>query len=235
MFKRKIIIIAVSALAAAPWCLRAQRQRRICRKPYPPTRRWRRHLCLGRVPWWPRWGANLVGTSRDSGKRPHACLHSPRPRNRRLHSECQRAFDWAVTKPQKNLAPKGGGTQTDDVFGSIAIPFKKLGALKKAAPTFAEIAKGTALKCGGVTASIRMPLCSGQPSAAACRRCATSSTLVNPRDQPTDQVSQGCRQSRPARQWSLLPRRSPPVMATVRIMALLKMAVLEARHLASGQ
>lgn len=36
----------------------------------------------------------------------------------------------------------------EDVFGSIAIPFKKLGALKKAAPTFAEIAKGSVLRCG---------------------------------------------------------------------------------------
>jgi predicted transglutaminase-like cysteine proteinase len=36
----------------------------------------------------------------------------------------------------------------EDVFGSVAIPFKKLGALKKAAPTFAEIAKGSVLRCG---------------------------------------------------------------------------------------
>lgn len=42
-----------------------------------------------------------------------------------------------------------GRTKAEDVFGSVAIPFKKLGALKKAAPTFSEIAKGTALKCAG--------------------------------------------------------------------------------------
>jgi predicted transglutaminase-like cysteine proteinase len=37
----------------------------------------------------------------------------------------------------------------EDVFGSVAIPFKKLGALKKAAPVFAEIAEGAALRCAG--------------------------------------------------------------------------------------
>ncbi|WP_054159626.1 transglutaminase-like cysteine peptidase [Rhizobium sp. AAP43] len=42
-------------------------------------------------------------------------------------------------------------TQADGVFGSVAIPFKKLGALKKAASTFGEIAKGTALNCKGRT------------------------------------------------------------------------------------
>jgi len=45
--------------------------------------------------------------------------------------------------------PKSSPTQADDVFGSIAIPFKKLGALKKAEPTFSEIAEGRALDCGG--------------------------------------------------------------------------------------
>jgi predicted transglutaminase-like cysteine proteinase len=55
-----------------------------------------------------------------------------------------------VAPAPKSAPPKRTGTAADDVFGSIAIPFKKLGALKKAAPTFAEIAKGTALRCGGV-------------------------------------------------------------------------------------
>ncbi|MDH4440560.1 MAG: transglutaminase-like cysteine peptidase [Rhizobium sp.] len=53
----------------------------------------------------------------------------------------------AVSVPRSPNAlpkPKQG---SEDVFGSVAIPFKKLGALKKAAPTFAEIAKGTALRC----------------------------------------------------------------------------------------
>lgn len=55
----------------------------------------------------------------------------------------------SVAPAPKQSPSKRTATQPDDVFGSIAIPFKKLGALKKAAPTFAEIAKGTALDCGG--------------------------------------------------------------------------------------
>lgn len=55
----------------------------------------------------------------------------------------------AVAPGPKPSPSKRKATQADDVFGSIAIPFKKLGALKKAAPTFAEIAKGSALDCGG--------------------------------------------------------------------------------------
>lgn len=55
----------------------------------------------------------------------------------------------AVAATPQAALPNRKATQTDDVFGSIAIPFKKLAALKKAAPTFAEIAKGTALQCGG--------------------------------------------------------------------------------------
>lgn len=54
-----------------------------------------------------------------------------------------------VAKAAKDVAPNRRKTPTNDVFDSVAIPFKKLGALKKAAPTFAEIAKGTALQCGG--------------------------------------------------------------------------------------
>jgi predicted transglutaminase-like cysteine proteinase len=55
----------------------------------------------------------------------------------------------AVIPAPKPSHSKRTATQPDDVFGSIAIPFKKLSALKKAAPTFAEIAKGSALDCGG--------------------------------------------------------------------------------------
>lgn len=55
----------------------------------------------------------------------------------------------AVSPGLKKSPSKQAPSQADDVFGSVAIPFKKLGALKKAAPTFAEIAKGTALECGG--------------------------------------------------------------------------------------
>ena len=54
----------------------------------------------------------------------------------------------AVASTAKSGPASRPGIQSD-VFGSVAIPFKKLGALKKAAPTFAEISKGTALRCGG--------------------------------------------------------------------------------------
>lgn len=40
-----------------------------------------------------------------------------------------------------------GSANKDDVFGSVAIPFKRLGALSKARPTFHEISEGTALQC----------------------------------------------------------------------------------------
>ncbi|RKE79167.1 transglutaminase-like cysteine peptidase [Rhizobium sp. AG855] len=55
----------------------------------------------------------------------------------------------AVTMPRSKEPLVKPRQITEDVFGSVAIPFKKLGALKKAAPTFAEIAKGTVLTCGG--------------------------------------------------------------------------------------
>ena len=61
-----------------------------------------------------------------------------------------RTLSTSAVPAPKPATPQHSRGQTDDVFGSIAIPFKKLGALKKAAPTFSEIAKGTALKCGGV-------------------------------------------------------------------------------------
>lgn len=54
----------------------------------------------------------------------------------------------AIAATPKTPTPSRVTRPDDDVFGSVAIPFKKLGALKKAAPTFAEIAKGTALNCG---------------------------------------------------------------------------------------
>ncbi|QLF71655.1 transglutaminase-like cysteine peptidase (plasmid) [Peteryoungia desertarenae] len=51
------------------------------------------------------------------------------------------------------VSAKGKVSEThpasSDVFGSVAIPFKRLGALKKAAPTFAEIQSGRALDCRG--------------------------------------------------------------------------------------
>lgn len=57
----------------------------------------------------------------------------------------------AIAATPKTPSPSRVTRPDDDVFGSVAIPFKKLGALKKAAPTFAEIAKGTALTCGNTT------------------------------------------------------------------------------------
>jgi predicted transglutaminase-like cysteine proteinase len=58
-------------------------------------------------------------------------------------------FSTGAVSVKPKAPAAGSSATTDDVFNSIAIPFKKLGALKKAAPTFAEIAKGTALRCGG--------------------------------------------------------------------------------------
>jgi predicted transglutaminase-like cysteine proteinase len=57
----------------------------------------------------------------------------------------------AIAATPQTPSPSRVTRPDDDVFGSVAIPFKKLGALKKAAPTFAEIAKGTALNCGKTT------------------------------------------------------------------------------------
>lgn len=48
----------------------------------------------------------------------------------------------------KKTAPAQARRQTGgDVFNSVAIPFRKLGALKKAAETFHEIKSGSALEC----------------------------------------------------------------------------------------
>ncbi|MFD1747424.1 transglutaminase-like cysteine peptidase [Rhizobium helianthi] len=47
-----------------------------------------------------------------------------------------------------SIAPAGAPTGREDVFGSVAIPFKKLSALAKAKPTFDAIAEGSALQCG---------------------------------------------------------------------------------------
>ncbi len=55
----------------------------------------------------------------------------------------------AVSMPRNVDTPSRPRQSAEDVFGSVAIPFKKLGALKKAAPVFAEIAKGAALSCRG--------------------------------------------------------------------------------------
>ena len=55
----------------------------------------------------------------------------------------------AVAVPRTRDALIKPRQTAEDVFGSVAIPFKKLGALKKAAPTFSEIANGSALRCSG--------------------------------------------------------------------------------------
>lgn len=49
-----------------------------------------------------------------------------------------------ANRPESRPAPSN---QDDSVFGSVAIPFKKLGAVAKARPTFEAIASGTALAC----------------------------------------------------------------------------------------
>lgn len=53
-----------------------------------------------------------------------------------------------VTIPRSRQPLVAPRQTAEDVFHSVAIPFKKLGALKKAAPTFAEIAEGSVLDCG---------------------------------------------------------------------------------------
>lgn len=48
---------------------------------------------------------------------------------------------------KKNALAQARRKAAGDVFNSVAIPFKKLGALRKAAETFREIKTGTALQC----------------------------------------------------------------------------------------
>ena len=52
-----------------------------------------------------------------------------------------------VSAKGKNAKAAETHPASSDVFGSVAIPFKRLGALKKAAPTFAEIQSGRTLHC----------------------------------------------------------------------------------------
>lgn len=151
MFKKKNNIIAVSALAAATMVPSGATATPLMPQTLSSYSTVAQTLVLGMSPVVASLGANLVGNFERQWQEAARLLAQPAPTETvAFIPNAKELSTGAVTKPQKNLAPKGGGTQTDDVFGSIAIPFKKLGALKKAAPTFAEIAKGTALKCGGV-------------------------------------------------------------------------------------
>ena len=54
----------------------------------------------------------------------------------------------ALTNPAGLASPSAAKTAAgNSVFGSVAIPFKRLAALKKLEPTFAEIDAGTAIAC----------------------------------------------------------------------------------------
>lgn len=150
MHKKNKNIVAISALAATMLVSSGAKASPLLPQTLSSYSPVAQTLVLGMSPVMASLGQNFIDNFEKQWQQ--ARLLFPAPAHRTSVALVPTAKDLstgAVNKPQKNLAPNAGKSQAEDVFGSIAIPFKKLGALKKAAPTFAEIAKGTALKCGG--------------------------------------------------------------------------------------
>lgn len=107
-------------------------------------------LVLGMSPFAASFGQNLQATIAEQWQQAAKTLSPRAPiQNIALLPTDKALSTGAVASTSKTAPSSRNKPQSDDVFGSVAIPFKKLGALKKAAPTFAEIAKDTALRCGG--------------------------------------------------------------------------------------
>lgn len=152
MYKKNKNIVAISALAATMLISSGAKASPLLPQALSSYSPVAQTLVLGMSPVMASLGQNFIDNFETQWQQ--ARLLFPAPAEATSVALVPTAKDLstgAVSKPQKNLAPNAGKTKAEDVFGSIAIPFKKLGALKKAAPTFAEIAKGTALTCGGVS------------------------------------------------------------------------------------
>jgi predicted transglutaminase-like cysteine proteinase len=152
MFKNKKNIVAASALATASLLSSGAMAAPILPgtlTSYPTVAQ---TLVLGMSPLAASFGQTLTARLSDGWREAGRLLGQDgiAPQTIALLPNDKSLSTNTVSAAPKTPPSMRKGTQADDVFGSIAIPFKKLGALKKAAPTFAEIAKGTALRCGGV-------------------------------------------------------------------------------------
>ncbi len=58
------------------------------------------------------------------------------------------AFTAETTASIKPAMPPKASSPNDAVFGSVTIPFKRLAAVKRFAPSLAEMESGAAIKCG---------------------------------------------------------------------------------------
>lgn len=152
MYKKNKNIIAISALAATMLVSSGAKASPLLPQTLSSYSPVAQTLVLGMGPVMASLGQNFIDNFEKQWQQARLLFPAPaQTTNVALVPTAKDLSTGAVNRPQKNLAPNAGKTQAEDVFGSVAIPFKKLGALKKAAPTFAEIAKGTALKCGGVS------------------------------------------------------------------------------------
>jgi predicted transglutaminase-like cysteine proteinase len=152
MYKKNKNIVAISALAATMLISSGAKASPLLPQTLSSYSPVAQTLVLGMGPVMASLGHNFIDNFEKQWQQARLLFPAPaQTTNVALVPTAKDLSTGAVNRPQKNLAPNAGKTQAEDVFGSVAIPFKKLGALKKAAPTFAEIAKGTALKCGSVS------------------------------------------------------------------------------------
>lgn len=152
MYQKNKNIVAISALAATMLVSSGAKASPLLPQTLSSYSPVAQTLVLGMGPVMASLGQNFIDNFEKQWQQARLLFPAPaQTTNVALVPTAKDLSTGAVNRPQKNLAPNAGKTQAEDVFGSVAIPFKKLGALKKAAPTFAEIAKGTALKCGGVS------------------------------------------------------------------------------------
>jgi len=150
MFKKNKNIIAVSALSAATLLSPSAIAAPILPGTLASYSTVAQTLVLGMSPLAASFGQTLSEQIHEGWKEAGRLLAPPQALQSVALLPADKSLSTgAVSATPKAPAPSVSGTQANDVFGSIAIPFKKLGALKKAAPTFAEIAEGTALRCGG--------------------------------------------------------------------------------------
>ncbi|MBC2771678.1 transglutaminase-like cysteine peptidase [Rhizobium sp. AQ_MP] len=151
MQKNKKNIIAISALAGAMLASSGATASPLLPQTLSSYSTVAQTLVLGISPVMASLGKSFIGNFEQQWQQAAHLLARPTPTTSVAFVPGAKDLSTgAVSRPQNSLSPNAARTQTDDVFGSVAIPFKKLGALRKAAPTFAEIAKGTALKCGKV-------------------------------------------------------------------------------------
>lgn len=150
MLKKNKNIIAVSALTAASLLSSGAGAAPILPGTLTSYSTVAQTLVLGMTPLSASFGQTLTGRFAEGWKEAGRLLKSQAVLETVALVPGHKPFSTgavSVTPKAPSVGPSA--TSADDVFNSIAIPFKKLGALKKAAPTFAEIAKGTALRCGG--------------------------------------------------------------------------------------